>query len=103
MDVAQTSPSHGGGGGGTTGRELSNSPCRPTKVAPSPTPKSDGVLPKTFVSVSNYISQTEGCLSFSVGDKCVLIQQTDGWWLVNIGGQEGWTPGEYWKEDIVRF
>ena len=31
----------------------------------------------------------------------MLIRSQDDWWLVNIGGQEGWTPGEYWKEDVV--
>ena len=65
---------------------------------------SPDVLPKTYISISAYESQTEQCLSFSVGDKCVLIQQSkDGWWLVNIGGREGWTPGEYWEEDIVSW
>ncbi len=65
-------------------------------------PDLDAVLPKTYVSMSSYASQTEQCLSFSAGDKCVLIQQNkDGWWLVNIGGREGWTPGEYWMEDTV--
>lgn len=59
-------------------------------------------LPKTYISVASYTSQAKECLSFSEGDKCVLIQQSpDGWWLVNIGGREGWTPGEYWKEDSV--
>ena len=59
-------------------------------------------LPKTYVSVASYTSQAKECLSFAMGDKCVLIQQsTDGWWLVNIGGQDGWVPGEYWKEDCV--
>ena len=59
-------------------------------------------LPKTYISVSSYTSQGSECLSFSKGDRCLLIQQsTDGWWLVNVGGREGWTPGEYWQEDSV--
>ena len=66
------------------------------------TPNLDPILPKTYVSISSYTSETEGCLSFNEGDRCVLIQQNkEGWWLVNIGGREGWTPGEYWKEDTV--
>ena len=68
----------------------------------SPPSNEDSSLPKTYVAMSSYTSQTEGCLSFNAGDKCVLIQQKqEGWWLVNIGGREGWTPGEYWKEDTV--
>ena len=66
------------------------------------TPSMDVSLPKTYVSIASYSSPAQECLSFSKGDKCVLIQSSpDGWWLVNIGGREGWTPGEYWKEDIV--
>lgn len=35
-----------------------------------------------------------------MGEKCVLVKQAaGGWWLVNIGGEEGWTPGEFWEED----
>lgn len=57
--------------------------------------------PKTYIAKYSYKSQTEGCLSFSAGDKCVLVSQTkDGWWLVNIGGKEGWTPGDFWDEDV---
>ena len=59
-------------------------------------------LPKTYVSIASYTSQVEGCLSFSKGDKCILIHESsEGWWLVNIGGREGWTPGECWREEIV--
>ena len=58
-------------------------------------------FPKTYIAKYSYASQTEGCLSFSAGDKCVLVSQTrDGWWLVNIGGREGWTPGDFWDEDV---
>ena len=58
-------------------------------------------VPKTYVAVSSYYSQMDGCLSFSEGDKCVLVHadNREGWWLVNIGGQEGWTPGEFWREE----
>lgn len=67
-------------------------------------PDFERALLKTYVAVSSYSSQTEQCLTFSEGDKCVLITQNrDGWWLVNIGGREGWTPGEYWEEDVVRI
>lgn len=55
---------------------------------------------KTYVAVSNYKSSVSGSLSFQSGDKCVLLRKTpDGWWLVNIGGREGWTPEGYWKEE----
>ena len=60
----------------------------------------ESMLPKTYVAVSDYTSQTPGCLSFSEGDKCFLVRKTkDGWWMVNIGGREGWTPGDFWEEE----
>lgn len=55
---------------------------------------------KTYVALSDYQSDIAGCLSFQAGDKCVLLRKTlDGWWLVNIGGREGWTPEGFWKEE----
>lgn len=55
---------------------------------------------KTYVALSDYQSDIAGCLSFQEGDKCVLLRKTlDGWWLVNIGGREGWTPEGFWKEE----
>ena len=55
---------------------------------------------KTYVAVSSYNSTVSGSLSFQARDKCVLLRKTpDGWWLVNIGGREGWTPEVYWKEE----
>jgi hypothetical protein len=55
---------------------------------------------KTYVALSSYQSSVNGSLSFQAGDKCVLRRKTpDGWWLVNIGGREGWTPEVYWKEE----
>ena len=55
---------------------------------------------KKYVAVSSYQSSVSGSLSFQAGDKCVLLRKTpDGWWLVNIGGREGWTPEDYWKEE----
>ena len=87
---------------GTHGKEKQNvSPHHPLQTATSSS-DSEPMLPKTYVAMCSYTSQSEGCLSFSAGDKCVLIQQNiEGWWLVNIGGREGWTPGEYWKESLV--
>lgn len=55
---------------------------------------------KTYVALSDYQTDMAGCLSFQTGDKCVLLRKTlDGWWLVNIGGREGWTPEGFWKEE----
>ena len=55
---------------------------------------------KTYVALSSYQSQVANSLSFQAGDKCVLLRMTqDGWWLVNIGGREGWTPEAYWREE----
>lgn len=63
-------------------------------------PSNEGVfVAKTYVAVTDYIGEAEGSLEFKVGDKCVLVQQAgNGWWLVNIGGKEGWTPATYWEE-----
>lgn len=77
-----------------------------TTSVPFSTPSQQGRLVKesvhlmTYVALSNYQSQMAGCLSFKAGDKCVLLRKTqDGWWLVNIGGREGWTPEGCWKEE----
>ena len=77
-----------------------------TSVPLHPVPNRLGRLPKesvhlkTYVAMSDYQSQDDGCLSFQAGDKCVLLRKTnDGWWLVNIGGREGWTPEGFWKEE----
>eukprot|EP00731_Ephydatia_muelleri_P023380 Em0015g963a len=56
---------------------------------------------RVFVAHCDYTSQTEGCLSFSKGDRCVLVKNTPGgWWMVSINGKEGWTPSDYWDEDV---
>lgn len=62
--------------------------------------KGPSVHLKTYVAVSKYKSQVTNSLNFQAGDKCVLLRKTDdGWWLVNIGGREGWTPEAYWREE----
>ena len=61
----------------------------------------EGGAPRVFVAHCDYTSQTEGCLSFSKGDKCVLVKNTPGgWWMVTINGKEGWTPSDYWDEEL---
>lgn len=64
--------------------------------------ETDAPQVKTFMALSSYTSQVAGCISFSAGDKCVLVQKSNNnkWWLVNIGGKEGWTPADYWQEDM---
>ncbi len=63
-------------------------------------PAGEAAFPKTYVAISSYNSQAPGCLSFRDGDRCILVNKTqDGWWLVNIGGREGWTPGDFWEEE----
>lgn len=77
----------------------------PTSSIPSPPhrapePLKSNFLPKTYVAVEDYTSQAPGCLTFKAGDRCVLMKNSaGGWWFVNIGGREGWTPGEFWQED----
>ena len=68
----------------------------------SPIPMTtEGGPPRAFIAHCDYVSQTEGCLSFSKGDRCVLVKNTPGgWWLVSINGKEGWTPSDYWDEEI---
>lgn len=87
-------------------KPLSQTISAPSHPVPTPTPQfqqgrqTEAVLPKTYFAISDYASQVEGCLSFREGDRCVLLQKTrDGWWLVNIGGREGWTPGDFWEEE----
>lgn len=77
-------------------------PPPPSHLPPPPShlPPSTSVLPKTYIAIEDYSSQAPGCLSFKAGDRCVLVKQSlEGWWYVNVGGNEGWTPGEFWQED----
>ena len=54
-------------------------------------------LVETFTAVESYVAQSDICLSFNTGDCCALLRKTDqNWWLVNIGGKEGWVPGTFW-------
>ena len=64
--------------------------------------ETDAPQVKTYMALSSYTSQAAGCISFSAGDKCVLVQRShdNKWWLVNIGGKEGWAPADYWQEDM---
>jgi len=56
---------------------------------------------QTYVAVASYTAQTDICLSFNVGDHCVLLKTTnERWWLVNIGGTEGWVPGTFWDASM---
>ena len=71
-------------------------PFSPSIVTRSPLTQA---VPKTYVAIEQYQSQGEGCLSFREGDKCVLVNSVGPWWLVNIGGREGWTPAEFWQAD----
>jgi len=53
---------------------------------------------ETFTALEGYVAQSDICLSFNDGDCCALLRKTDqNWWLVNIGGKEGWVPGSYWE------
>ena len=77
----------------------------PTTGIPSPPhrppePFKPSFLPKTYIAIEDYTSQAPSCLTFKSGDRCVLMKTSaGGWWFVNIGGREGWTPGEFWQED----
>lgn len=52
---------------------------------------------ETFTAMEGYVAQSDICLSFNTGDCCALLRKTDqNWWLVNIGGREGWVPGSFW-------
>ena len=54
-------------------------------------------LIETFTAVEGYVAPSDICLSFNTGDCCALLRKTDQkWWLVNIGGKEGWVPGSFW-------
>lgn len=81
------------GSGGHNALKHTMSECGTVATTPS------GFVAKTYVAVADYTGETEGCLQFKVGDKCVLVQlASNGWWLVNIGGKEGWTPAVFWEE-----
>ncbi len=74
-------------------------PVHPPIFSPSHSSKGPFV-PKTYIAIESYNSQAAGCLGFNAGDRCILVRQSNGgWWFVNIGGKEGWTPGDFWQED----
>lgn len=53
---------------------------------------------ETFTALENYVAQSDICLSFNAGNCCALLKKTkQNWWLVNIGGKEGWVPGSFWE------
>ena len=77
-------------------------PLPPPNFSPSQ-PSKGPFVPKTYLAIESYDSQAPGCLSFNAGDRCILVRQSNGgWWYVNIGGIEGWTPGDFWQEDNTR-
>ena len=72
----------------------------PTPPPPSCPPPSASKNSRSYTAIEDYTSQADGCLSFSAGERCLLIKQSSGgWWYVNINGKEGWTPGEFWEEE----
>ena len=77
-------------------------PLPPPNFSPSQSSKGS-FIPKTYIAIESYASQAQGCLSFNAGDRCMLVRQSNGgWWYVNLGGIEGWTPGDFWKEDSTK-
>ena len=55
------------------------------------------LIVETYTAVESYVAQSNICLSFNIGDCCALLRKTDqNWWLVNIGGKEGWVPATFW-------
>ena len=52
---------------------------------------------ETYTALESYVAQSDICLAFKTGDCCALLKKASkNWWLVNIGGKEGWVPGSYW-------
>ncbi len=77
-------------------------PLPPPNFSPSQSSKGS-FTPKTYIAIESYASQASGCLSFNAGDRCMLVRQSNGgWWYVNLGGTEGWTPGDFWQEDSTK-
>lgn len=88
-------------GSGVGGTPPSHKPLEHTISSPVTSMSEVGGAPRVFVAHCDYTSQTEGCLSFSKGDRCVLVKNTPGgWWMVSINGKEGWTPSDYWDEEM---
>ncbi|XP_013417761.1 SH3 and PX domain-containing protein 2A isoform X4 [Lingula anatina] len=53
----------------------------------------------SLVALADYDSRHESVLSFHAGDYALLLgKDPKGWWHVNLGGLDGWVPGDYWRE-----
>ena len=94
-----------------TSPDSATSPLKSGKGSDTPTDSSQGKresilsrmierMQTKYIALHSYSSPKDGCLSFSAGELCTVKQKkNDGWWLVRIGDREGWTPGNYWKEE----
>ncbi|KAJ6239775.1 caspase regulator [Anaeramoeba flamelloides] len=50
-------------------------------------------------AIANWESQDEKQLSFSIGDICQVVEQNkNGWWKVNLNGEIGLIPSNYFKQ-----
>ncbi len=52
--------------------------------------------PIEYRAVADYVSDTEGDLSFKEGDMVLVYWgNDDGWWYGAAGSVQGWFPGSY--------
>ncbi|KAF8633952.1 hypothetical protein AX15_001134 [Amanita polypyramis BW_CC] len=78
----------------------------PTKRAPPPPPPlklkpKPASSVKYVVALYDFAAQTEGDLSFSVGDRIELLERTastEDWWTGRLNGKQGVFPGNYVQE-----
>ena len=69
-----------------------------TKITENEKTKQNEDSPQYFVAIAVYENQHPSEVSFSAGAKAEVTQQdSNGWWFVHIGDNEGWAPSTYFE------
>ncbi|XP_041369237.1 SH3 and PX domain-containing protein 2B-like isoform X2 [Gigantopelta aegis] len=71
-----------------------------TKMA-EPT-KSQATVKAQYRTTAMFTAENEGEIGFDEGEVVEVIEKMDeGWWLVQIGGSEGWAPADYIRKETI--
>jgi amphiphysin len=87
-----------GGNWGSVAAAAKKKPAPPPP--PKLKPKNLGAEPEKATALYDFDAQTEGDLSFAVGDVIEIVQRTSNeneWWTGKVRGQVGQFPGNYVK------
>lgn len=74
---------------------VTKTPMQPARSVPHPV--GGGTQEVWAQSLSSFSDTAPQVLSFEAGCWAqVLNQDVSGWWLVRLGEQKGWVPGNFW-------